>query len=373
MDGGFWRRAPAVTATVVHAEYSGQLSTDKDQNLPSPQPTDQPCSPIKQEPVSEPLAPIPRTTDSLAQQRFDMLLSAPTIDLVQLQKLSWKGIPSQYRPTAWQLLMGYLPLSASRRTPTLQRKRKEYADWKQQTFARGDGALDKQLWHQIQIDVPRTSPGSPMFQNPLVQRSLERVLYCWAARHPASGYVQGINDLLTPFFFVFLKGAAITEAELEHVEADSFWCLTKLLDGIQDNYTHAQPGIQRQIVKLKELVMRIDRPLALHFESENIEFIQFAFRWINCLLMRELSLSSIVRMWDTYLAEQNGFSSFHIYVCAAFLLKWSKRLQQMDFQEIMEFLQRPPTLDWTAADVELLLSEAYMFKCLYHDAPHHLS
>ena len=32
----------------------------------------------------------------------------------------------------------------------------------------------------------------------------ERVLYIWAIRHPASGYVQGINDLITPFFVVFL-------------------------------------------------------------------------------------------------------------------------------------------------------------------------
>ena len=35
-------------------------------------------------------------------------------------------------------------------------------------------------------------------------KSLERILYVWAIRHPASGYVQGINDLATPFFQVFL-------------------------------------------------------------------------------------------------------------------------------------------------------------------------
>lgn len=33
---------------------------------------------------------------------------------------------------------------------------------------------------------------------------MERILYIWAIRHPASGYVQGINDLLTPFFLVCL-------------------------------------------------------------------------------------------------------------------------------------------------------------------------
>ena len=37
-------------------------------------------------------------------------------------------------------------------------------------------------------------------------------------------------------------------------EADSYWCLCKLLDGIQDHYTYAQPGIQRTVFRLKELV-----------------------------------------------------------------------------------------------------------------------
>lgn len=29
--------------------------------------------------------------------------------------------------------------------------------------------------------------------------------------------------------------------------------------------------------------------------------MQFAFRWMNCLLMREISVKNTVRMWDTYL------------------------------------------------------------------------
>jgi hypothetical protein len=74
-------------------------------------------------------------------------------------------------------------------------------------------------------------------------------------------------------------------------------------------------------------------PLAMHLQNEGIEFIQFAFRWINCLLMREISLRNTVRMWDTYLAEgSEGFSEFHVYVCASFLATWSVQLKQMDFQ-----------------------------------------
>lgn len=42
------------------------------------------------------------------------------------------------------------------------------------------------------------------------------------------------------------------------LEADSFWCMQKLLEGIQDNYTLAQPGIQTKIMALKDLMKRLD-------------------------------------------------------------------------------------------------------------------
>jgi hypothetical protein len=107
----------------------------------------------------------------------------------------------------------------------------------------------------------------------------------WAIRHPASGYVQGINDLVTPFFQVFLSAyigvfrlagffevadlwsdsdpeefdpSLLPNRVLNSIEADSFWCLSRLLDGIQDNYIFAQPGIQRSVRRMAELVSRID-------------------------------------------------------------------------------------------------------------------
>lgn len=35
---------------------------------------------------------------------------------------------------------------------------------------------------------------------------------------------------------------------------------------------------------------KIDSPLHSHLETERVEYIQFAFRWMNCLLMRELPM-----------------------------------------------------------------------------------
>ena len=79
--------------------------------------------------------------------------------------------------------------------------------------------------------------------------------------------MQGINDLVTPFLTVFLSEHfpeqdmeawdvdSLSSHDLLAVEADCFWCLSKLLDGIQDHYTFAQPGIQRMVFKLKEAII----------------------------------------------------------------------------------------------------------------------
>ncbi|KAJ6029635.1 uncharacterized protein N7446_011013 [Penicillium canescens] len=332
--------------------------------------------------------------------KFKRILQASTVSPTELRNLAWSGVPEEVRPMTWQLLLGYLPTNSERRISTLERKRKEYLDGVRQAFERGSGAsstkppdstksrgrgLDEAVWHQISIDVPRTSPHIPLYGYEATQRSLERILYVWAIRHPASGYVQGINDLVTPFWQVFL-GVYITDLNIEQgmdpgqlprsvldaVEADTFWCLTKLLDGIQDNYIYAQPGIHRQVRALRDLTMRIDSTLAKHLEQEGVEFMQFSFRWMNCLLMREMNIKNTIRMWDTYMAEEQGFSRFHLYVCAAFLVKWTDQLVKMDFQEVMMFLQALPTKDWTEKDIELLLSEAFIWQSLFQDSRAHL-
>lgn len=47
-----------------------------------------------------------------------------------------------------------------------------------------------------------------------------------------------------------------------------------------------------------------------HLEGEGIDFLQFAFRWVNCLLIREVPFSAAIRLWDTYLSEGSRFSNF---------------------------------------------------------------
>ncbi|ELV12515.1 TBC1 domain family member 22A [Tupaia chinensis] len=225
---------------------------------------------------------------------------------------------------------GYLPANVDRRPATLQRKQEEYFAFIEHYYHSRNDEAHQDTYRQI----------------------FERILFIWAIRHPASGYVQGINDLVTPFFVVFLcehteeEDVAAVDVStmpaevLRDIEADTYWCMSKLLDGIQDNYTFAQPGIQMKVRMLEELVSRIDEQVHRHLDQHEVRYLQFAFRWMNNLLMREVPLHCTIRLWDTY-------------------------------QELLLFLQNLPTALWGDQDIGLLLAEAYRLKFAFADAPSH--
>lgn len=327
---------------------------------------------------------------SYRETQFEKVLEkADVVSLTNLQKLSWNGIPPKYRALAWKILLGYVPTNVERRKQALRRKRSEYRDAMAQHYDIPDDTRtlqEQETLRQVLVDVPRTAPDVPLFRNDRIKRVLTRLLYIWAMRHPASSYVQGINDLATPLVTVFLadyyQGQDVldghvmnhlSDERLDELEADVYWCLTNLLAGIQDHYTSDQPGVQRMVMRLEELVNRIDSNLSQHLREAGVQFLQFAFKWMNCLLLREFHLRAMPRLWDTYISEKNGFEDFHVYVCAAFLCQFSSQLQEMGFDELFGFFQEMPTSTWTDLEIEMLLSQAYVLSTLFGGSEAHLS
>ena len=237
---------------------------------------------------------------SYRDSQFDQLLGADVVNMTELRTLAWNGVPYRYRPQVWKILLGYLPTNASRREQTLRRKRSEYREAMAQHYNVPDDSRtmqEQETLRQVLVDVPRTQPDIPLFRNDRIKRLLSRILYIWAMRHPASSYVQGINDLATPLLSVFLadyfEGSPpavvldghvmnhLSDDKLDEIEADVYWCLTNLLAGIQDHYTADQPGVQRMVGRLEELVHRIDGELTVHLrDNVGIQFLQFSFKWM---------------------------------------------------------------------------------------------
>ncbi|XP_010774673.1 TBC1 domain family member 22B-like, partial [Notothenia coriiceps] len=101
--------------------------------------------------------------------KFKQLLASPNTDLEELRKHSWSGIPREVRPITWRLLSGYLPANKERRELVMKRKREEYFGFIEQYYHSRTDEHYKDTYRQIHIDIPRTNPLIPLFQQPAVQ------------------------------------------------------------------------------------------------------------------------------------------------------------------------------------------------------------
>ena len=331
--------------------------------------------------------------DQKKSQKIEKIINQQFINITELKNLCWQGIPfnnNHLRGECWKFLLGFYPLNSELKKSAVQRKKDEYSDMCRiysNALSNPDSVMNDQelkTYKQIQKDVPRTMPEYPMFQNEKIKFMLTRILYIWSMRHPASGYVQGFNDLCVPFFVVFFleffdkininellfknneELNNIDEDNYFELETDIYYSLTKLLDRIQTNYTHNQPGIIKMIKRMELIIETVDKELYDYLKEKEIDYVQFCFRWMNCFLIREFPINLMIRLWDTYFSEENGFSDFHLYVCACLLLGFSEKLKQMtEFQDLIVFLQNLPTSQWTLEDIDILLAKAYSIRELY--------
>lgn len=188
--------------------------------------------------------------------------------------------------------------------------------------------------------------------------SLLRILYIYAVLNPSIGYVQGMNEVLFIILYVFGTSSAMPtpadsdqieddenvtatsdrtkkhfENSGDHAEADAFWCFSALVGEVRDLYDFdgidhssanlrvsnnrqqsTQAGTQRGSNGMGSLLKRFSLRLrwldsellrTLRDHSLDPRLPYYSFRWLACLLCTELSLPSIVRIWDALLAESN--------------------------------------------------------------------
>jgi hypothetical protein len=141
----------------------------------------------------------------------------------------------------------------------------------------------------------------------------------------------------------FVEG--LTEEQVHHLESDTYWCLEKLTESIQDNYTDKQPGVYACLKDVAKIVSKKDQDLIDMLALADYGITKFAYRWVNCILTREFPMANLVRIWDTLLSEEMELSKSLTYLCAAMLLMMSDSLKEFSDRpdEIIMYLQDPPT------------------------------
>eukprot|EP01132_Coremiostelium_polycephalum_P007734 gene7734-9511_t len=135
---------------------------------------------------------------------------------------------------------------------------------------------------------------------------------------------------------------------LSRLEADIYWCLSNLLDQVKHYASNTGCGLPAEgmMKRLEALVRESNEELYKHLKRQDIDFSHFSFRWMVCFLTRDLNIQSGILLWDSYMCDNQGFSLLHICFCAQLLANWTNDLLTKDFMEMVQFLQKPPSLNW---------------------------
>ncbi|XP_004508496.1 uncharacterized protein [Cicer arietinum] len=311
---------------------------------------------IRQKPNKDAVAVA--TSISLEEKRSELEyeLSRREINLEKLRRIASTGIPDGggLRATAWKLLLGYLPSSHDLWENQLNENRLKYANmkgelllnpsehiWKEpkrlsSTKQHDDNdvdgplrrhevsvedhplSLDKEsLWRQyfqytetveqIDRDLQRTHPDMPFFSGETSfsrknKEAMKNILLLFAKLNPAICYVQGMNEVLAPIYYVFSTDTDKQNAA--NAEADSFSCFVRILGDSVDHFCqqldNSSSGILATLSRLSDLLKVNDEQLWHHLEFTTKVKPQFyAFRWITLLLTQEFQFEYILRIWDT--------------------------------------------------------------------------
>ncbi|KAF3455760.1 hypothetical protein FNV43_RR00402 [Rhamnella rubrinervis] len=141
--------------------------------------------------------------------------------------------------------------------------------------------------HRIVVDVVRTDCHLEFYGDTRNLARMSDILAVYAWVDPATGYCQGMSDLLSPFVVLFED------------DADAFWCFEMLIRRMRDNFQMEGPtGVMKQLQALWNILELTDREIFAHLSRIGAESLHFAFRMLLVLFRRELSFSEALCMWE---------------------------------------------------------------------------
>lgn len=317
------------------------------------------------------------------------------IDVNVARPLCSEGVPDEAPPlraALWKILLGYLPADVFQWDDALAQSRKAYAGFVQELLEQFNkercvlNESSKQpgmlldILDEINKDIFRTRTeldffvrsiaGSATDDAPAVTPNasssldgqsemvdvarprlhydaLARVLLLFARLNPGIRYVQGMNELCAPIYFLFAQDRIDGGA---NVEADTFFCFSLLManmrDAFQQNLDSSEAGLLGLLEQFGELLQEKDPEVSKHFEALNLNTVFFATRWLTLLLAQELEMPDVLRLWDSLLADMAATPRRPLlhYVCVAMVISIRDALLAGDFTDCMRLLQHLPPL-----------------------------
>lgn len=242
-----------------------------------------------------------------------------------------KGIPDAVRRQAWGLLLGLEEEMDS--APSLYAESCVVKEGERE----GEEGRRDNVFETIERDINRTFPRHVFFRHlGEGQDRLRRVLQAYARLDPEVGYCQGMG---------FLTALLLTY----YPEDEAFHVLRLVMcvrpAPIRGLYLPGMPTAREMIYVGDRLTQRFLPSLHRHLTDQHIDPSMFLTQWFVTLYTNCFPFEVVTRIWDCFLAE--GWSVIYS-VQLALLKTHEKELLSRDFEKVMEFFKRLPSLTTTA-------------------------
>ena len=155
---------------------------------------------------------------------------------------------------------------------------------------------------------------------------IARILYIYSKFFPDISYVQGMNEIIAPIYYVFSFDKTYgVEDSVKNIEADVFWTFNSLMEQIKNNFNSEKnqddTGIGGKVQKFKKMLQNMDLQLYQHFEAFNVEYYTFAYRWFILFFSQEFLMIDILRLWDYLFSSDDKFFNCYFVSLAVLELK----------------------------------------------------
>lgn len=258
---------------------------------------------------------------STAEEIREVLADETTVNLERLREAASRGLPddNEIRTEVWLHLLGVLP--PNKAAANLRRKKIE-AEYT--VAANNSLQSDDESGKRIAFDVNRIRPKDGMFREANMKKRIKDVLAVYTVQY-AIDYDSTFAQMISPL-------AAVIQSEAYLYAA---FCST-----------------MKRIGKLEPLNNRCSTCLALlrsylpdlhtYFEDEEVSINEVMESWLKGMLVAQIPLSASIQLWDVYLSQ--GFD-LHTFVCIGILIRLKDELEELEGQEVAQYLTNVPISD----------------------------
>ncbi|KYN97001.1 putative TBC domain protein [Plasmodium gaboni] len=172
-----------------------------------------------------------------------------------------------------------------------------------------------------------------------------RILFIYAKIHPYVKYVQGMNEILAPLYFIIFNDP-LCNCSLQG-EADTFFCFLELMQRQKDVFCegldNTDDGINGKLKKFSLLLKIKEYEIWKKLYILKIETQYYALKWILLLLTQEFDMADTIILYDHFIINNN--ENFILYICLVICSKLKNSLLCGNFTVNLKLLQNIPPFD----------------------------